>query len=136
MKRALTWAEVMEPFIEHLGVSEPAFEEGRGEVVLQLEPRLTNRFEMAHGGVLMTLLDFVMAQACRSADEQRRPAITIEVKSTFLRPGRGTLRCTGQCVHHARSLAFGEARVLDAEGNLVALASGTFKYAQPAGERS
>lgn len=130
MSRAQDWAEVMEPFIEHLGVQLPEFAEGSGKAELRLDIQHTNRFSTAHGGVIVTLLDFVMAQACRSADADLRPAITIEIKSTFVQPGRGTLRCTGHCVHRARSLAFGEARVVDAQGNLVAFGSGTFKYAR------
>jgi uncharacterized protein (TIGR00369 family) len=134
MNRELVWAEIVEPFIEHLGVGAPEFSAGHGKVELRLERRHTNRFDMAHGGVIATLLDFVMAQACRSADEDQRPAITIEIKSTFVQPGRGTLRCTGHCVHRGRSLAFGEARVMDGQGSLVAFGSGTFKYARPQGK--
>lgn len=129
MKRGMDWAEVVEPFVERLGVKEAEFVDGQGEVLLRLEPGHSNRFDMAHGGVIMTLLDFVMAQACRSADEARRPAVTVEIKTSFMRPGQGTLRCTGRCLHASRSLAFGEGRVVDADGQLVAVGSGTFKFA-------
>lgn len=128
MTEGLRPSDVMEPFVEHIGVREPVFAHGDGEIELRLEPRHMNRFATAHGGVIMTLLDFGMAQACRSADAELRPAITIEIKSTFIQPGQGTLRCVARCVHRARSLAFGEARVNDAEGTLVATGSGTFKY--------
>lgn len=129
MKRGLDWAEVVEPFVEELGVKDAEFVDGTGEVLLRLEPRHANRFDLAHGGVIMTLLDFVMAQACRSADEAHRPAVTVEIKTSFMRPGQGTLRCTARCLHASRSLAFGEGRVEDADGQLVAAGSGTFKFA-------
>lgn len=135
MKRGLDWSEVVEPFVEHLGIGKAKFEAGLGEATLHLEPHHANRFGMAHGGVIVTLLDFVIAQACRSADDMHRPAVTLEIKTSFVRPGQGSLRCTGHCVHAARSLAFGEGRVEDAEGQVVAFGSGTFKYAGNPGER-
>jgi len=131
MNTVLTWGEVAEPFVELLGVTGVEFSGGQGEAELALEARLTNRVGKAHGGTLVTLLDFVMAQACRSADASQRPAITVELKSTFIRPGEGKLRCIGQCIHHGRSIAFGEACVVDEKGTIVATGSGTFKYAAP-----
>lgn len=121
-------ADILEPFIRHLGIDNIELSEQGGEVRLSLQAHHMNRFELAHGGVIMTLLDFVMAQSCRAADDQRRPAVTIEMKAAFVQPGQGALLCTGHCVHRSRSLAFGEARVEDASGTLVAFGSGTFKY--------
>lgn len=121
-------ADLLEPFIRHLGIDRIEVSASGGEVHLALEPYHTNRFGLAHGGVIMTLLDFVMAQSCRAADTDRRPAVTIEMKTAFVQPGQGALRCTGRCVHRSRSLAFGEARVEDVAGTLVAFGSGTFKY--------
>jgi uncharacterized protein (TIGR00369 family) len=129
--RALTPAELedlLEPFIRQLGIRDIAFSPQQGRVELKLAPQHLNRFGLAHGGVIMTLLDFVMAQSCRAADPERRPAVTIEMKTAFVQPGRGALRCTGHCVHRSGSLAFGEARVLDESETLVAFGSGTFKY--------
>lgn len=121
-------ADLLEPFIRHLGIDRIEVSEQGCEVRLALQPYHMNRFELAHGGVIMTLLDFVIAQSCRAADPDRRAAVTIEMKTAFVQPGQGALRCTGHCVHRSRSLAFGEGRVEDASGQLLAFASGTFKY--------
>ncbi|AFZ67668.1 PaaI family thioesterase [Deinococcus peraridilitoris] len=121
------------PFLEFLGVQGRRAEDGSGEVELTLRPEHLNSFQMAHGGVTMTLLDVAMAMAARSLDGQGRGVVTIEMKSTFLQPGRGALRAVGRCIHTSRSLAFCEAQVTDEEGRPVARASGTFKFAaQPA----
>jgi acyl-coenzyme A thioesterase PaaI-like protein len=52
-----------------------------------------------------------------------------------MRPGLGRLLGTGRLVHRTASLAFCDATVEDDQGQLVAQATGTFKYLKglPAG---
>ena len=94
---------------------------------------------MAHGGVTMTLLDVAMAHAARSPGEDGEPehsgVVTVEMKTSFMRPGLGRLVATGRRQHRTVSLAFCEASVVDAAGQLVAHATGTFKFLKglPAG---
>jgi uncharacterized protein (TIGR00369 family) len=63
--------------------------------------------------------------------------VTIEMKTSFMRPGLGRLLAKGRRVHATASLAFCEASIVDDKGMLVAQASGTFKYLKglPAGGR-
>ena len=70
----------------------------------------------------MTLLDVAMAHAARSPAATARTTsgvVTIEMKTSFMRPGRGRLRrhAAGACTARA-SMAFCEATVFDAEGQL------------------
>ncbi|CAG9171558.1 PaaI family thioesterase [Cupriavidus respiraculi] len=118
------------PFLADMGVHCRHFGGGLSEIVLPIEPRHQNGWSMAHGGVLMTLLDVAMAMASRSADAEGdgRGVVTIEMKTTFMAPGRGTLTARGDCVHRTTTMAFCEAEVVDDDGKLVARASGTFKY--------
>jgi acyl-coenzyme A thioesterase PaaI-like protein len=89
--------------------------------------------------VTMTLLDVVMAHAARtpSADGvvETSGIVTIEMKTSFLRPGLGRLVGTGRRLHRTASMAFCEGSLVDAGGELVAHATGTFKYLKglPAG---
>jgi uncharacterized protein (TIGR00369 family) len=87
-----------------------------------------NSWEMAHGGVTMTMLDVAMAMAGRSADVHGRGVVTIEMKTAFMQPGRGTLRASARCVHQSTTMAFCEGEVTDADGKRVARGSGTFKF--------
>ena len=127
------------PFVELLGFELVRFERGEAEIAVQLRDGLTNSWGVAHGGVSMTLLDVVMAHAARSpgADgvAESSGVVTVEMKSSFLRPGLGRLVGTGRRLHRTVSLAFCEASLVDAEGQLVAHATGTFKYLKglPAG---
>ena len=114
------------PFAELLGIRIKERGGGRAVFELDVRPELTNSFDAAHGGVVMTLLDIAMAIAARSLDAKSVGAITVEMKATFIGPGKGTLTATGHCLHHGRSVALCEAEITDAAGKLVAKGSGTF----------
>jgi len=127
------------PFVELLGFELLRFERGEAEIALPLRDELTNSWGVAHGGVSMTLLDVVMAHAARAPGDdgvaEESGVVTVEMKTTFMRPGLGRLVGTGRRLHRTASMAFCEASLADAEGQLVAHATGTFKYLKglPAG---
>ena len=127
------------PFVEHLGFELLRFEKGEAEIAVELREELTNSWGVAHGGVTMTLLDVVMAHAARSPDEsgvaESSGVVTVEMKTSFMRPGLGRLVGSGRRLHRTASMAFCEASMHDAAGELVAHATGTFKYLRglPAG---
>ena len=127
------------PFVEMLGFELVSCDAGRSEIALTLREELTNSREMAHGGVSMTLLDVAMALAARSPNQpghaESQGVVTIEMKTTFLRPGLGRLVGTGRRLHRTASMAFCEGSLVDAGGELIAHATGTFKYLRglPAG---
>jgi uncharacterized protein (TIGR00369 family) len=127
------------PFVELLGFELIRFEHGEAEIAMQLREEFTNSWGVAHGGVSMTILDVVMAHAARSpgADSvaESSGVVTVEMKTSFLRPGLGRLVGTGKRLHRTASMAFCEASLVDGEGQLIAHATGTFKYLKglPAG---
>lgn len=127
------------PFVEALGVQLWQFGGGTAELRLPVQPDQLNSHGIAHGGVLMTLLDVVMAHAARSPDTPEGEAlpgvVTIEMKTAFMRPGEGRLVATGKRLHRTASMAFCESFVHDAAGLLLCHGSGTFKYMKglPAG---
>jgi uncharacterized protein (TIGR00369 family) len=127
------------PFVEMLGFELVRFEPGVAEIAVPLREELTNSWGVAHGGVTMTLLDVVMAHAARSPGDdgvaEASGVVTIEMKTTFVRPGLGRLVGSGKRLHRTASLAFCEGSLLDADRQLIAHATGTFKYLKglPAG---
>ena len=120
------------PFVEHLGFELQRFHGGEAEITVPLREELTNSWGVAHGGLTMTLLDVVMAHAARSPDEpdgESQPGVvTIEMKTSFMRPGLGHLRATGKLLHRTASMAFCEGSVWSEDGTLAGHATGTFKY--------
>ena len=127
------------PFVEMLGFELLRFDPGIAEIAVPLREELTNSWGVAHGGVTMTLLDVVMAHAARTPSVdgvvETSGIVTIEMKTSFLRPGLGRLVGTGRRLHRTASMAFCEGSLVDAGGEIVAHATGTFKYLKglPAG---
>lgn len=120
------------PFVEQLGLQLVRLDEGEAELHLSVQERHLNSWRVAHGGVLMTLLDVAMAHAARSVHrhlpEMGPGVVTVEMKTSFMRPGEGELRAIGRLLHRSTTMAFCEAQVLGADGKLCAHATGTFKY--------
>jgi len=124
--------QVRIPFVEMLGFELNRFEAGEAEVSIALRPELHNSWDVAHGGVTMTLLDVCMAHAARSPDEPGGPArpgvVTVEMKTTFMRPGEGKLCAEAEVLHRTSSMAYCCGAVFDEKNRLVAHATGTFKH--------
>ena len=118
------------PFIKDLGVEFVSAENGRAVVALDLAPRHLNSWSVAHGGVLMTLLDVAMAVAGRSLDPTAGGGVTVEMKTSFLQPANAGTRLivSGHVYHRSSALAFCDGEVRDTEQRLIAKAMGTFKY--------
>jgi uncharacterized protein (TIGR00369 family) len=115
------------PFVAQLGVEMVHAGIDRSELRLSLEPRHLNGLDVAHGGLIMTLLDAAMGAAARAKDPDGRGVVTIEMKTSFLRPARGVLSAFGFCDHHSASLAFCRGELRDSSGRLLAQSMGTFR---------
>jgi uncharacterized protein (TIGR00369 family) len=118
------------PFIKELGVEFISAADGRSMVALDLEPWHLNSWEVAHGGVLMSLLDVAMAVAGRSLNAGAGGGVTVEMKTSFLQPAKAGTRLlvSGFAYHRSMTMAFCEGEARDGEGRLIAKAMGTFKY--------
>lgn len=120
------------PFVHFLGLSLHEFGAGRAVVGLRPEAHHQNTFQMAHGGVVMTMMDICMLMAGRAMprddDDLMKSLITIELKTSFMQPAVGDLRAAGVCVHRTASMAFCEGELSNESGAVLARATGTFKY--------
>ncbi|GAB3475218.1 PaaI family thioesterase [Polaromonas eurypsychrophila] len=118
------------PFVHHLGFELVLFEGGASQIDYTPLPEHLNSFHVTHGGALMTLQDVVMATAARSV-QQDMGVVTIEMKTSFMRPAPGDgskLTAKGRLIHRTATMAFTEGTVYDAEGRICSHATGTFKY--------
>src|SRR5258708_35200186 len=102
------------PFLKDLGVEFIRAEIGRAVGALDLAPRHLNSWSVAHGGVLMTLLDVAMAVAGRSLDPAAGGGVPVEMKTSFLQPANAGTRLivSAQAFHRTSTMAFcdGEGR--------------------------
>lgn len=116
------------PFMRLLGARREFSEAGRARVAIDPRPEVGNVIGAVHGGVLVTLLDVAMASAAVSLFDFERTAVTLNLNTSFLQPGRGTLTADGEVVRHDGSVAWCSAAVRDAAGRVVAQAQGSFRY--------
>ena len=114
------------PFVQLLGFELHKFEGGEAELRFNPGADHMNSFDVVHGGASMTLLDVVMAHAARST-EPAMGAVTIEMKTSFMRAAKGPLRATGRTLHRTATMVFTEGHIFDAGDRLCAHATGTFK---------
>jgi molybdopterin converting factor subunit 1 len=132
--------EGYEDFMELVGnhvPKPPAYAELLGARPLHAEPGHV-RFEFhaselflnpagaIQGGFLAVMLDETMGPAALSALGAGYTVPTLELKVSFLRPGRvGRLVADARVVHLGRSVAFLEGSLTDDEGNLIATSTAT-----------
>ena len=87
---------------------------------------LLNPMKQIQGGYLCAMLDECMSVACMVASGMTHVAPTVEMKTSFFRPGQpGTLRGVGRVVKWGKTIAFTEGELFDDQGRLLAKATGT-----------
>ncbi len=123
---------VHNPFIDSLGFELLRFEAGEAEIGVNVVETQLNSFGVAHGGLCMTLLDVAMSHAARSLNRDQPEGgpgvVTVEMKTTFMRPAEGRLRAVAKVLHASSTLVFAQGEVLNTSGVACAHATGTFKY--------
>ena len=97
------------------------------EVEFEARPELLlNPMKQVQGGYLCAMLDECMSVACMVASGMTHVAPTAEMKTTFFRPAApGKLKGIGRVAKWGRTIAFTEGELYDAEGRLLAKATGT-----------
>lgn len=116
------------PFMRLLGMQRTLSSGGRAQLVVEAREDLNNLIGSAHGGVVLTLLDVVMASAAVSQVDFQRTAVTLSLNSQFLRPGLGRLQADGEVCAIDGDVAHCRAVVSDAQGQAVARAQGSFRF--------
>lgn len=116
------------PFMRLLGVQREYSKDGHARLTLDPQPELGNVIGAVHGGVVVTLLDVAMASAAVSRLDFTRTAVTLNLDTSFIEPGRGRLTADGEVIEQDGSVAMCRASVTDANGRLVAQGLGSFRY--------
>jgi uncharacterized protein (TIGR00369 family) len=87
-----------------------------------------------HGGVALTLIDSAAGCAVHTELEPGVGYTTVETKVNFTRPippDGGTIRCEGRVLTKGRQIATAEARLLSAEGKILAHGTSTLIILPP-----
>ncbi|ROZ75325.1 PaaI family thioesterase [Ramlibacter sp. WS9] len=116
------------PFMQLLDMRREFSEGGRARLVIDERAEIGNVIGAIHGGVVITMLDVVMASAAVSKLEFTRTAVTLNLNTSFIEPGRGRLTADGEVLSHDDSVAWCRAAVTDGRGHVIAQAQGSFRY--------
>jgi len=114
------------PIMQTLGIERLEADEGRVTVLMTAREYHYNPIGTVHGGVLATLLDTAAACAVHSTLPAGTGYTSLDLTTKFLRPvtvRSGVLRCEGTVLSRGRRTALAQARLTDADGQLVAYAT-------------
>ena len=88
-----------------------------------------------HGGVLSALVDMAIGGALGTTHDNAGGGVgqtTLDLNVSFLAAaGDGDLVAEGRLLRRGRTIAFGEARITDGAGKLVAVGRATYMLLQP-----
>ena len=119
-------------FSRHIGAKVEEVEPGRSVIHIDVEDIHLNGAGTLHGGVSASLIDNAMGLSVLALVGVR--TATIQMNVHFLGAvSEGRITCQGQVVHRTRRTATAEAKVRDAEGNLVAMGTGAFRVFEKKG---
>ena len=99
-------------FVDSLGIELKSFGPGWCETTVKVSPVLQQQHGFIHAGVLMTIADHTCGGAAASTVADDRDVITVENKTSFLRPAAGSvLSCRAEVLRSGKNLVFVEAAV-------------------------
>lgn len=123
-------SSIRNPFLDYLGFDSALMHNGVASIQLSLHDHHMNSWKITHGGVMMTMLDVVMAMAARSVFDDQKAVVTIEMKNSFFQAGGvvgGQLIAKAKVSHQTANLCFCESEIWNGQ-QLVAKAMGTYQY--------
>lgn len=127
---SITGGKDLPGFHNLLGYRQVSWDEGKAVIALDLKPEHLNLGGVIHGGVMTSLLDIVLAEAgtfCPYPGRMRK-AITLTLTTTFTgQCSAGTITVTGIKRAGGARIFNSTGEVRDSEGNLLAIAEGTFR---------
>ena len=116
------------PIASHVAMRPIAVDEGTVTFESHPDESHFNPLGMVHGGLVCTLLDSALGCAAHTLLPVGAGYTSIELKVNYLRPvlpASAPLRCVGRVVKAGRRVTFAEGEVTDAQGKVVATASGS-----------
>ena len=117
---------------KHIRSRVETVEPGRATLYIDVEDYHFNGNGTLHGGVHASLIDNAMGISVLALVGVR--IATVEMNVHFLGPvSSGRITCEARVVHRTRRMATAEAKVYDAEWNLVSMGTGTFRVFEKKG---
>lgn len=120
------------PFYQLIGLELVELRRGYSRFRLGISDSLRNVSGIVHGGAIAAMADAAMGVALATLlDPLVQRPITVEMKINYMAPSRGgELTAEGRVVQRGSTLTVAGAEVKSEDGELVALAMGTFLVKQ------
>lgn len=123
-------------FWQHLGITVEAASEGFVRLRVPMRDELRNApGAPVHGGVLATLVDAAVGGALGTYGSAAAGGVdqaTLDLNVSFVGAARGdAVYAEGRILRRGRTIAFGETRVTDTAGALVAVGRATYMILAP-----
>jgi uncharacterized protein (TIGR00369 family) len=118
-------------FTKLIGVSYGPWEPGRSSIRLDVKPHHGNRMGIAHGGIILTLLDVAcgMSGIHRPPGAPKRLCVTISLTANFIAATKSpVIHGFGELTSERKTLFYASGRLTDDDGVLLATATGVYKY--------
>ena len=127
-------------FWQHIGIEVMDAREGWARLRVQVRDHLRNApGAPVHGGVYATLVDAAVGCALATVNPESAGGVgqsTLDLNVTYLARARGdAIFAEGVLLRHGRSVAFGEVKVTDEDGTLVAVGRATYMLLHREGPR-
>lgn len=114
------------PYPSHMRMVLDRIEIDKAEVVIDLATCHLQPYGIVHGGVVATIIDTATFWAGFLRLPEDVGLVNVDLKLNYLQPVvDGKIRAEGSCMRHGRSLSYTEARVFDADENLIAHGTST-----------
>lgn len=120
------------PFLALLDVTVDQWDANGVRIDLVVRPELTNGLGIAHGGVLLTLLDAALGMAALAMPNASKTGVlTSSISARFIRPGTGAIRVVGRCVQPLGPVLRCEGHIESEDASLIAHANAEFIVRRP-----
>jgi uncharacterized protein (TIGR00369 family) len=115
------------PFHQWAGLDLVDAGNGTAELRMDLRPHHFNPQGIVHGGIITAIADTSIGLALRSKLKAGYTHRTAQLNVHFLAKGEGNVLIGhGRALHLGQRMGYGEAEVTDAQGRVLARATGTF----------
>ncbi len=130
--------QTLSPYHELMGMHVVHWEDGLARIECRLVPAHANRGGIAHGGVMLSMLDQVGAFAGLFCPQpgRRRSAVTLDLDCRFTGQARigSVLIAEGRIATAGRNVFFAKSEVRDDSGALIAFGASTHRYRAGSGD--
>ncbi len=118
------------PFVRWWGFALEGLADGEATLLLPFRAEMLRPGGFIQGGASMALADAAFWLALMTVVGEEPMALTLEMKTNFLRGARGDLRCRARVLKAGRRIVYGEASTTERE---VLVAHHTLTYMRPSG---